>query len=121
MKCIIAGSRTITDYQLIEQAVNESGFDITEVVSGGAKGIDALGTRWASKAGIPYVLLAASWLEHGKAAGPIRNQEMANYVGPDGALILIWDGKSKGSADMLKKARMKGLAVYEKVVGDEQV
>lgn len=40
MKVIIAGSRTIEDGSLIEQAVQESGFAITEVVSGCAPGVD---------------------------------------------------------------------------------
>ena len=42
MKTIIAGSRTVSDYQTIEQAIRQSGFTITEVISGGAKGVDAL-------------------------------------------------------------------------------
>lgn len=46
MRTIIAGSRSITDYALIQKAVSESGFEITEVVSGGAIGVDRLGERW---------------------------------------------------------------------------
>lgn len=113
VKTIIAGSRTITDKALVEQAVMESGFHITEVVSGGAKGVDRLGIRWANQHNVPYVILFASWTEHGNSAGPIRNKEMAEYAE---ALILVWDGKSKGSQSMLDIAKKMNLKIYEKVV-----
>ena len=47
MKVIIAGSRGVEDYALVEEAVKQSGFDITEVVSGTARGVDLLGEHWA--------------------------------------------------------------------------
>jgi len=47
MKVIIAGSRTCTDYSLLEEAIRESGFEITTVLCGGAKGADILGKQWA--------------------------------------------------------------------------
>ena len=43
MKVIIAGSRNFTDYKVLQDAIKNSGFKITEVVSGGAKGVDSLG------------------------------------------------------------------------------
>jgi len=112
MKTIIAGSRTITDYALVEQAIMESGFEITEVVSGGANGVDALAIRYAVQHNIPYVILYASWAKHGKSAGPIRNKEMAEYAE---ALILVWDGKSRGSSNMLNIAKKLKLKIFEKV------
>ena len=53
MKTIIAGSRDLTDYNLVKLAVEESGFEIAEVVSGGARGVDRLGERWAKEHGVP--------------------------------------------------------------------
>ena len=47
MKVIIAGSRDITDYSLVCRAISESKFDITEVISGTARGVDTLGEKWA--------------------------------------------------------------------------
>lgn len=109
MKTIIAGSRTITDYKLLCEAIRKSGFDITEVVSGVARGVDALGERYAADNGIPTRRFPANWNEHGRAAGPIRNGEMAKYAD---ALTALWDGQSRGTRDMLHKAYSHGLAIY---------
>lgn len=78
---------------------------LTEVVSGTARGIDRLGELWAERRGIPVKRFPADWNKHGKAAGFIRNREMAIYG--DGALVL-WDGKSRGSKNMYET--MRGLS-----------
>lgn len=109
MKTIIAGSRSITDYESIKQAITSSRFEITEVVSGTARGVDTLGERWAAENNVPVKRFPANWSAHGKAAGPMRNQTMADYAD---ALILVWDGRSRGSADMLARAVRGGLKVF---------
>lgn len=96
MKVIIAGSRDL--YGPVDLAVNNSGFNITEVVSGTARGIDKSGEHWAAGSGIPVKQFVADWDKHGKAAGIIRNNDMACYAD---ALIAIWDGKSKGTLHMI--------------------
>lgn len=116
MKVIIAGSRDIIDFDLVEQAVRESGFEITEIVSGGAKGVDSLGEDYANLHDIPTTVFPAQWKKHGPAAGPIRNRKMAEYVGKEGCLVLVWDGKSRGSSDMLITAKELGLNIYQKVI-----
>ena len=113
MKTIIAGSRTITDYSLVKQAIEDSGFPISVVVSGAARGVDQLGERWAREHKIPVVIYPADWGKYGKSAGPMRNKEMAEYAE---GLILIWNGTSKGSASMGDYARQYGLNVFERVV-----
>lgn len=104
MKVIIAGSRHMpfSSFPLIGQAVAKSGYNITEVVCGMARGADQLGGKWAYQNGIAVKKFPADWDTHGKAAGPIRNAEMAAYA--DAAIIFIWDG-SRGSADMDRKMR----------------
>jgi hypothetical protein len=109
MKVIIAGSRSIDDYPLVEKAVLESRFAITEVVSGGAHGVDYLGECYGFKNKIPIRVMKAKWEEHGKSAGAIRNSEMANYAE---AVIVIWDGRSPGSKNMINCARVKGLPLF---------
>jgi len=115
MKTIIAGSRDISNYDLVKYTTKQSNFTITEVVSGTAKGIDSLGEKWAQEQGIPIKKFPANWNEHGKAAGPIRNGQMADYAD---ALILIWDGKSRGSANMRKqwKAQENNSCFFEFIV-----
>lgn len=109
MKVIIAGSRNITNPDFVERAIQQSGFSITEVVSGRARGVDTLGERWARLNKIPIKFFPADWKTHFKAAGPIRNQEMADYA--DG-LIAIWHNNSSGTKDMINKAKAKGLKVF---------
>ena len=83
MKVIIAGSRTITDHMFAEDAmgafIKEHG-KITEIVSGGARGADQLGEELAHFYMIPLKRFPADWDAHGKAAGPIRNRQMAEYA-----------------------------------------
>ena len=116
MKVIIAGTRTITNYSALKRTISMSLLPITEVVSGGCKGPDILGERWAKENNVKVTRFTADWDKFGKSAGPRRNTEMVEYVGKDGALILIWDGYSKGSSDILAKSIIKGLKVVECVL-----
>ncbi len=109
MKTIIAGGRDVKKIDYIRQAVTQSEFEITEIVSGGAPGADWLGELWAAENKIPLRRFNADWGRHGKAAGPIRNREMANY---GEALIAVWDGKSKGTKNMIEQAQAKRLKVF---------
>lgn len=109
MKVIIAGSRSIIDPAIVVAAVEASGFKIAEVVSGCCRGVDKLGEKWAEDRGLPVKRFLANWGKHGKSAGPIRNREMAEYAD---ALIAIWDGKSRGTANMIEEAEKRGLKVF---------
>ena len=107
MKVIIAGSRHMpfSMFHLIDEAVKKSNFQVTEVVCGLARGADMFGGKWAVNNSIPVKTFPADWDEYGKAAGPIRNQQMAEYA--DALIVFIWDG-SRGSKDMLMRMeRMK--------------
>lgn len=109
MKTIIAGSRSITSIKTVRKAIDASNLTVTEVVSGGARGVDSLGEKWASHNHIPVKRFIADWNRHGRSAGPIRNRQMADYAD---ALIAIWDGESRGTKNMIGQAAAKGLVVY---------
>ena len=109
MKTIIAGSRNITDFSTVCEAIDESGFQVTEVVSGKARGVDTLGEKWAKVVGVPVKEFPADWDTHGRAAGYIRNKEMAKY---GDRLVAIWDGKSSGTKHMINLAKKYDLEVY---------
>lgn len=109
MRTIIAGSREIIDYQECLDAVVDSDFEITEVISGGARGADKLGELFAKNNGLPLKVFPADWETHGKPAGYIRNQQMANNAD---ALIALWDGISRGTKHMIEIANSKGLHVH---------
>lgn len=109
MKTIIAGSRHIIDLREVEQAIVDSGFDITEVVCGCARGVDELGRIWGVNNDIVVKDFPADWHAYGKQAGPNRNIEMARYAD---ALIAAWDGVSTGTEHMIRISRMQGLKVH---------
>ena len=113
MRVIIAGSRSITDYPIVVNAIANSRFNISEVICGMARGVDSQGLRYAITNGIPYRKFPADWNRYGRSAGHRRNKQMADNAD---ALILVWDGVSHGSANMLEIANSKGLKVYQVVV-----
>lgn len=111
MKCIIAGSRDGASYADLTFALSQCDFreEITEVVSGGARGTDTHGERWAKTFSIPIKRFLPDWDTHGKKAGALRNQQMADYAD---ALVAVWDGQSKGTADMITRARRLNLRIW---------
>ena len=109
MKTIIAGSRDINDFQVVDHAINSSGFIITEVVSGTARGVDKEGEGWASLNNVPIKRFPADWKQFGRGAGHKRNAAMAEYAD---ALIAIWDGASPGTRNMINEAAKRGLELY---------
>lgn len=109
MKTIIAGSRNYDSYNdFLLSMCGVEDLDVTEVVSGGCRGVDKLGERWARVEGLPVKTFPADWEKHGKAAGPIRNKQMAEYAN---ALIAFWDSKSRGTKSMIDLAKKNGLKV----------
>lgn len=110
MRVIIAGSRTINDYDLLKKVIKDSEIEITAVISGGARGVDLMGEQWAEENNIPVEAFPANWDKYGRSAGPRRNALMAERAD---ALIAIWDGVSAGTLHMLKYARNLGnMRVY---------
>lgn len=120
MRVIIAGSRTLCDPQTTFAAIKAAqaaGFEIDEVVCGMAPGPDLLGKRWADEQvpPVPVTKFPANWQKHGNKAGNYRNVDMGVYAatGPKGGgLILTWDGKSTGSAHMLKVSKNFKLKIF---------
>ncbi|SNR65722.1 Protein of unknown function [Lutibacter agarilyticus] len=111
MKLIIAGTRTFTNYQKLKQICDHFLQDQNniEIVSGAYyKGADKLGEQYAKEKGYKLTQFPADWNKHGKSAGPKRNQQMANYAD---ALIAFWDGKSKGTYNMIDLANKRKLNV----------
>lgn len=110
MKVIIAGPRDYEDYETVVNAIGLSGFDVTEVVSGHClTGVDRLGERWARENGVVVSLFPAEWAILGRLAGPVRNRKMAGYAD---AAVVIWDGVSRGSKNMIDEAERAGKPVY---------
>ena len=108
-KVIIAGGRDFQNTELLQEEMFylQQTLDVDEIVSGGARGADKLGEIWAGN-DTPVTPFPADWDLHGKAAGYIRNKEMAEYAD---VLVAFWDGKSKGTKHMIDLALAGGLLV----------
>ncbi len=107
---VVAGTRTFDDYELLKGKLDvligeKAKEHKIEIVSGGATGADALGEKYAEERGFAVKKFPANWGKHGKAAGPIRNKEMAEYAH---AVVVFWDGLSRGSMSMTNEARAAG-------------
>ena len=112
MRTIIAGSRDVHDYDVVEDAVQgaeNEGIFPSVVLSGRARGVDRAGEVWARMNGVPVDRFPADWKKHGRSAGFRRNAEMAASAE---ALIAVWDGHSRGTKHMINTARRLGLKVH---------
>ena len=111
MRLIIAGSREKKDKEYVLSSITSlmQGMQVSEVVSGGCRGVDQFGEEWAQERGIPVRRFLPDWEKHGKAAGPIRNREMAEY---GDYLIAFWDGQSKGTRSMINEAKKNCLSIH---------
>lgn len=117
MKVIIAGSRTITDYQkvkeIIDHCVKKYKIQLDMIVSGHAEGIDKLGERYAKEYAIDLAIFPANWQKHKKSAGPYRNCLMLDYVRTNGGLIAIRANNSVGTTHMIGVSKKAKLLVIE--------
>jgi hypothetical protein len=110
IKVIIAGGRYFDNYNKLCQACDEILKDQIkiEIASGACKGADLLGERYANERNYPIKQFPADWRRYEKSAGHKRNAEMAIYAD---MLIAFWDGKSKGTKNMIELATQAGLKV----------
>lgn len=112
-RLIVAGSRNFNNYELLKQKCDSllSQKRLTHsivIVSGTARGADTLGEQYAHERGYAVERYPADWEHDGKAAGPIRNSQMAAHAD---ALVAFWEGKSRGTRDMIEKAKERNLLV----------
>lgn len=112
MIAIVAGSRYLTDYAFVKSCIEGSGINITEVIAGGAKGVDTLAEKWAKEMRIPCKVVQADWKANGKKAGPMRNKVMAK-VGQVLIAIKISTDPCIGTCNMIECAKNQGLQVLE--------
>ena len=105
----MCGGRTYHDTITLEKTLDT--LDITEMCSGGADGADMLALAYAMDRGIKCTIYPANWKEHGKSAGPIRNNWMYTDFNPE--LVVAFPG-GKGTQNMIeisKKGHTKVLQI----------
>jgi len=107
MKVAIIGSRSITAYPL-EEIIPAAA---TEIISGGARGVDTLAREYAQAHHIPLIEIRPDYPRYSKGAPLRRNLDiiaMAELV------IALWDGKSTGTAHVIAECRRQGKPVIVK-------
>ena len=111
MRVLVCGSRDWTDAALILETLRGVA-EVTVVIHGAATGADTLAGDAARTLGIHVLPFPADWERHGRAAGPIRNQQMLDEGKP--VLVLAFSenlNSSRGTADMVARARLWGVEV----------
>jgi len=142
MRVVICGSRSIKGEDAITQidaAIKKFNVKVDEVISGGAEGVDTAAIEWAKRNNIDYVVFPANWKKWNKAAGYKRNEKMAWYADQPrifllhsgteeedikedfrGAILAIWNGSSKGTANMIEIGKRYDLKVFVSVETEVQ-
>lgn len=116
---IVAGGREFNDYKLLCDVLNTVATvylsdEQVSIVSGAARGADALGERFAREHGVNLISKPADWNQYGKRAGFLRNEQMAHI---SNGLLAFWDGESKGTKHMIDTANGMGLDVFIQMYG----
>ena len=102
MKIGVVGSRGFNNYKLLKDTLDKYLSEATVIVSGGAKGADSLGERWANENGLETLIHLPNWDKHGKSAGFLRNYKI---IEDSNIIIAFWDGLSRGTEHTIYNAR----------------
>lgn len=103
MKLAVIGSRTIVSADIAPHAGGA-----TEIVSGGARGLDSLAARYAEEQGLKLTVFRPDYRQYGNPAPHIRNRQIVDY---SDAVLAFWDGKSRGTKEVIDYARNHGKRV----------
>ena len=117
-RVVIAGCRDYNNYDEAKGFIDYCLSRIRKeneiiIVSGGARGADALGERYAKENGFKTELYPAHWEKYGKSAGPKRNEQMAKITD---FVICFWDKKSLGTKSMIGFAKEYNKPIRIKII-----
>jgi hypothetical protein len=111
VRIIVCGSRWFESCSYVYLSSTLRGIGPTEIIAGGASGIDSLAITYSRAKRIHHRVYYPDWFHDQKAAGPIRNRLMLHEGYPVDAVVAFWGGR--GTADMVRQARDNGVAVVE--------
>ncbi len=103
MKIAVIGSRNAH----IDDLTPYLPADCTEIVSGGAKGIDTCAAEYARAHRMILTEFRPQYEKYGRAAPILRNRQIVDYAD---SVIAIWDGKSRGTASVIEYCQTVGKA-----------
>ncbi len=104
----VVGGRDFDDYSLLCDTLDSLDFDISFIISGGAKGADFLGEKYAMDHNIPARIFKPDWKKYGRGAGFVRNKTI---VENSDIIVAFWDGKSKGTKNTIETGGKAGVKV----------
>ena len=109
MNIAIVGGRDFSDYELLKtkltEFIRENNESEHSIVSGGAKGADALAEKFASETNLEIIVFKPDYKRYGRGATIVRNTQIIENAD---VVFAFWDGKSKGTFDSIKKAEKSG-------------
>jgi predicted Rossmann fold nucleotide-binding protein DprA/Smf involved in DNA uptake len=116
MKIAVVGSRSLDNYQLVKSILEQ--YTFSQIVSGGAKGIDTLAEQYSDELGLiePLVILP-DWKQYNRGAGAVRNREIVDTAD---FVVAIWDGKSKGTQISINHAKKTHKPIFAWLINDSQ-
>ena len=115
-RVLVSGSRAWQNWDRIFSVLDaelERDADLVLVHGDCPSGADRMADAWAKTRGVPVERYPADWDQHGKAAGPIRNQQMVDTE-PDLVLAFLRP-ESRGTRHCMGAAMKAGipLRVYK--------
>lgn len=114
-RIIVCGGADFNDFHFLRNKLDDLfvNYKNIKLISGHARGADTLAELYAAEKEIPIQVFPAEWGKYGKAAGPIRNKAMLEYAKEANPVVVaFWDGKSRGTGNMLKLAKDNGVEYY---------
>ena len=105
---IVCGGRDFSDAALVNETLDD--IDPIRVLHGGAPGADSLAAAWCARTKTECIAFPAHWKKYGRAAGPLRNNQML-ASDPDIAIVIAFQG-GKETADMVLRAERAGIMVH---------
>lgn len=118
LRVLACGGRGFTDREALDCALDalHAACPIVFLIHGGADGADSLAGAWADQRGVPVNVFPADWDAHGRAAGPMRNEQMLTEGQPD--LVVAFPG-GYGTSHMIRLARQAGVPVWKPIPFEE--
>lgn len=98
MKLLIAGSRSIKDFDLSPYIPENTEL----IISGGAGGVDTIAEQYADKMKISKLVLYPNYNRYKKGAPLKRNEQMVDICD---SVLIVWDGISSGTKHTIDYAR----------------
>ena len=104
MKVAVIGSRNLTVANL--EKYLPAG--VTEIVSGGARGVDTSAREYARAHGLPCTEFLPEYGKYGRAAPLKRNLQIIEYAD---LVLAFWDGQSRGTKFVIEHCKAQGKPV----------